>query len=107
MDDYHVRDPVVYNLLTSLPRGQDSCGQQASAEKIFKGAHHYNATRDNRPMFYVMNLPINQHTQFLHYDGSKTQKEALLLADLTVFDAAQAQGIITDRAAILSINMMK
>ncbi|WP_032126173.1 hypothetical protein, partial [Piscirickettsia salmonis] len=76
--------PVVYNLLTSLPRGQDSCEQEASAKKIFKGAHHYNATRDNRPLFYVMNLPINQHTQFLHYDGSKTQKEALLLADLAM-----------------------
>ncbi|QGP55458.1 hypothetical protein PsalMR5_02912 [Piscirickettsia salmonis] len=99
--------PVVYNLLTSLPRGKDSCGQRASAEKIFKGAHHYNATRVDTRMFYVMNLPINQHTQFLHYYGSKTQKEALLLADLTVFDAAQAQGIITDRAAILSINMIK
>ncbi|OAJ33537.1 hypothetical protein [Piscirickettsia salmonis] len=111
MDDYPIqgRDapPVVYNLLTSLPRGKDSCGQQASAEKIFKGAHHYNATRGDTPMFYVMNLPINQHTQFLHYYGSQTQKEALLLADLTVFDAAQAQGIITDRAAILSINMIK
>ncbi|RNC77918.1 hypothetical protein ACGP04_09300 [Piscirickettsia salmonis] len=99
--------PVVYNLLTSLPRGKDSCGQKASAEKIFKGAHHYNATRVDTPMFYVMNLPVNQHTQFLHYYGSKTQKEALLLADLAVFDAAQAQGIITDRVAILSINMMK
>ncbi|AKP73327.1 hypothetical protein Psal006b_02353 [Piscirickettsia salmonis] len=75
---------VVYNLLTSLPRGVDSCDQQASAKKIFKGAHHYNATRDNRPMFYVMNLPINQHTQYLYYTGSPEQREALLLADLAM-----------------------
>ncbi|MCF6765219.1 hypothetical protein L3V82_05505 [Thiotrichales bacterium 19S3-7] len=91
--------PVVYNLLTSIPKAWDSCSQQKSAEKIFKGMHQYNANIvqndvDN-PMFYVMNLPINQHTHALNYDKWNTAaKEAMFLADLAVFNSMCKAGLL-------------
>ena len=89
--------PVVYNLLTSIPIAWDSCSQQKSAEKIFKGMHEYNRTKyqDVEPMFYVMNLPINQHTHALNYDKWNTSaKEAMFLADLSVFNSMRKAGIL-------------
>ncbi len=90
IDNQDFSDPIVYNLLTSLPVGIDSNSQEAAAKKIFKAMHVYNANRnnqsENRPLFYVMNLPINQHTHRLRYDGSTSQREALLLADLAMLN---------------------
>lgn len=90
--------PIVYNLLTSIPIFWDSCNQQSSAEKIFKGMHQYNANiaknvknYDDKPYFYVMNLPINQHTHELNYDKWNTAaKEALFLSDLAVFNSMKS-----------------
>ena len=91
--------PVIYNLLTSIPIAWDSCSQQKSAEKIFKGMHQYNQNQtkhqNDEPMFYVMNLPINQHTHVLNYGKWNTAaKEAMFLADLAVFNSMSKAGIL-------------
>ena len=89
-----------YRLLTSLPaRHWNSWGaverffskntQTENTKEILYAAHKYNYTHANMDpdkYFYVMNIPVNQWDAQLSYKGTGTQKEALLMSDLSLIN---------------------
>lgn len=86
--------PIVYNLLTSIPVYFDQNNQEQSAKNIFRAMHRYNAEhddmlkyKDEKSLFYVVNIPINQHSRRLKYDSvNSTAKEAMLMTDIAVLN---------------------
>ncbi|WED43267.1 hypothetical protein [Legionella cardiaca] len=91
------RGPIVYNLLTSLhPKYIDNLPlvelqnkQRASAARILKGSHLYNAELvakgELNSLIYVQNIPVNQHTYELSYSASDgATKEAAIMTDIAL-----------------------
>ncbi|WP_440617701.1 hypothetical protein [Cysteiniphilum sp. 6C5] len=93
--------PIIYNLLTSIPLYYDQNNQEQSAKNIFQAMHRYNLTQDqplktdgNGSLFYVVNIPINQHSRRLKYDSvNSTAKEAMLMSDIAMLNTIAKDNI--------------
>lgn len=98
--------PMVYNLLTSLhnrlwdrtPKIEAKNRQRASAARILKGAHLFNAEQvsNNKPnsLWYVQNIAVNQHTKNLNYhswDGDSATSEATVMAEIAMLSTFNQQ----------------
>lgn len=80
--------PIIYNLLTSLPLPlTDGANRQIpSAERILKGLHIFNREQveNNRPLWFVQNIPVNQHGKILNYQSDKVTVEATLMTEIAL-----------------------
>lgn len=104
--------PMVYNLYTSLhSKFWDffvdwGNHQRASAARILKGAHRFNAEQiaagNPNSLWYVQNIPVNQHTNNLSYDAfDDATCEATLMADIALLSTfAQRAGCFPDNLGI-------
>ncbi|MBV9576313.1 MAG: hypothetical protein JO149_06790, partial [Gammaproteobacteria bacterium] len=81
-------EPLIYNLLTSLPfpLTDDANLQVPSAECILKGAHAFNHEQLNsgKPFWFVQNIPVNQHGKSLSYESDKVTVESTLMAEIAM-----------------------
>lgn len=89
--------PMVYNLHTSLNSKlwdffvDWGNHQRASAARILKAAHLANAGKIKKGfgfsdgLWYVQNIPVNQHTNSLSYDAyDDARREATLMTDIAL-----------------------
>ncbi|WP_151192720.1 hypothetical protein [Cysteiniphilum sp. JM-1] len=94
-------NPFIYNLFTSIPVYYDQNNQEQSAKNIFRAMHDYNAEQDDMlkyddeiSLFYVVNIPVNQHSRRLKYDSvNSTAKEAMLMSDIAILNTIAKDNI--------------
>lgn len=92
-DETEKDKPIIYNLLTSLPKGFEGfldstkSYQTSTAKENFQAMHEFNKNKKKQPFYFIMNVPVNQHTRKLNFKSKKNGigKEAAFFAAFCMF----------------------